>query len=440
MQCNWRQNWMLWLTALLLLLLLQLDESVAAAKSQKRRRHKAHHVKLERHDHEHHEKSLSNLQFEMLALRTKLKLKSNETVSQSQSTTSVNGVSTPRVPLGNAYNTEYFGTIQIGSQQTFKVLFDTASSNLWVPSVKCPTNNCTNMERYNSSLSSSYQANGTAFEIQYASHNNQPTILEGFLSTDTVTIAGLAIKGQTFAEITALPSGVFSRANFDGIFGLGFQEISIDDVTPPMYKLVEQDLITQPTFSIYLNRNNTGTIDPSGGKLLLGPSDPTLYSGCLTYVPLSVVGYWQFTTGSIQLGESSNNKLCSNCETILDVGTSLIVAPLPALKRINALLGITEADKRDGVYTIDCARIPSLPSLTLNIGRHDFTLKASDYVVQYKSTCVSGFTSLDDGSTELSDDRGTDYSTLWVLGDVFMGPFYLEFDLGYKRIGIAPKI
>ncbi|KAH8263352.1 hypothetical protein KR044_007684 [Drosophila immigrans] len=424
--------------SLLLLLLLQLHEA-GATKSPRRRRHRAHHVKLERRDHDHHEKSLSSLQFEMMALRTKLQVKSSEkeseSVAQAQSTVD-KGVS---ATLGNAYNTEYFGTIQIGSRQSFRVLFDTASSNLWVPSVQCPANNCSNMERYDSSLSSSFVANGSPFAIQYATRNNQATILKGFLSTDTVTIAGLSIKQQTFAEITSLPPAVFSRANFDGIFGLGFREIAVGDVTPPLYKLTEQNLITQPTFSIYLNRNNTGTIDAaSGGRLLLGPSDPTLYSGCLTYVPLSAVGYWQFTTASIVLG--GELALCHNCETIIDVGTSLIVAPLPALKKINALLGIGEADKRDGVYTVDCRRVAKLPSITFNIGRTDFTLTAANYVVQYKSTCVSGFTSLDDGSAELSDDRGTDYGNLWVLGDVFMGPFYLEFDLGYKRIGIAPKI
>jgi len=288
------------------------------------------------------------------------------------------------------------------------------------------------MQRFDSSQSSSFVANGTAFEIQYATKNNQPTILKGFLSTDDVEIAGLRIKGQTFAEITSLPPGVFNRANFDGILGLGFPNIAIGDVTPPFYKLIEQDLISQPTFSLYLNRNNTGVIDSSGGKLLLGASDPTLYSGCLTYVPLSKVGYWQFTTTSIVLGQ--DNTLCSNCETIIDVGTSLIVTPRAVLMKINSLLGITEADKRDGVYTLSCSRLKSLPNLTFNIGRTDFVLTPSDYVVQFKTTCVSGFTSLDDGSSELTDASGNDYSSLWIFGDVFIGPFYIEFDVGYKRV------
>ncbi|SPP79960.1 procardosin-B-like [Drosophila guanche] len=391
---------------------------LASAEARRSRRKGIHRVELQRDTDQR--KILRNLGQQSRVIGSKLGL----VTTTAEVTSAKSGV--PTETLTNFFNTEYYGKVSIGGQ-SFGVLFDTASANLWVPSVKCTQQVCRQHQRYNSSRSKTYVANGSAFEIQYATRE-EAVILQGFLSTDKLKIAGLSIQNQTFAEITSMPESVFNRSNFDGIFGLGFRSISIGDVNPPLFNLYEQGLIDEPLFSLILNRNAS---EPSnGGKLLLGGSDPTLYSGCLTYVPLSNVGYWQITLASISL--DSQSELCANCEAIIDAGTSLIVVPSATLATINRRFGITAADKRDGVYTISCDKVSSLPDLTFNIGRRDFSLPASSYILNYSGTCVSGFISLPDG--------GNDLANLWVLGDVFLGPFYIEFDMEYKRIAIAPKL
>lgn len=323
-----------------------------------------------------------------------------------------------REALSNYMNMQYYGSITIGTPpQDFVVLFDSGSSNLWVPSSTCPTSNtaCQDHNKYDSSASSTYVANGESFSIQYGTGS-----LTGLLSTDTVAVNGYTITGQTFAEAINEPGTTFVDSNFDGIFGMAYESLAVDGVVPPFYNMWSQGLVDADVFSFYLTSDGTAT---AGGELIFGGSDSTYYTGDLTYVPVSSQGYWQFEMTSASI---SGVSVCSDCQAIADTGTSLIVAPEDAYLSLNEYIGGQAND--DGQYYVDCSTVSSLPDVSFVIGGTTFTLSPSQYIVDVTDDgttyCMSSFTYL-----------GTDF---WILGDVFIGAYYTEFDLGNNRVGFAP--
>uniref|UniRef100_A0A8C4LID4 Pepsin A n=1 Tax=Equus asinus TaxID=9793 RepID=A0A8C4LID4_EQUAS len=79
---------------------------------------------------------------------------------------------------------EYFGTISIGTPpQEFTVIFDTGSSNLWVPSIYCSSLACSDHNRFNPEDSSTYRATSESVSITYGTGS-----MTGVLGYDTVRV------------------------------------------------------------------------------------------------------------------------------------------------------------------------------------------------------------------------------------------------------------
>lgn len=135
-------------------------------------------------------------------------------------------------------------------------------------------------------------------------------------------------------------------------------------------------------------------------------------------------GYWQFKMDSVLVRENTMQKravVCqSGCNAIADTGTSLIVGPSGDMDEINAAIG--GLPNGDGSYSLECKG--SYPDVTLTIGGRSFVLQSKDYTLQFDDgSCLSGFS----GGSE----------NLWILGDVFIGPYYTVFDGQNDRVGFA---
>ena len=145
--------------------------------------------------------------------------------------------------------------------------------------------------------------------------------MEGFVSSDTLTIGDIHVKGQDFAEATKEPGLAFAFGRFDGILGMGWDSISVDGMVTPFKNMVDQKLIDEPVFAFYL----TGEGEGDDSEVVFGGVDKSHYTGDVTYLPLRRKAYWEVDLDSIALGDESAD--FENTGAILDTGTSLIVLP-----------------------------------------------------------------------------------------------------------------
>ncbi|CAH8256648.1 unnamed protein product [Arabidopsis lyrata] len=283
------------------------------------------------------------------ASRVIRKLKHSQRLTNYPSFATLGGDSSnqDQVILKNYLDAQYYGVIGIGTpSQEFEVIFDTGSSNLWVPSSKCYLSlACYLHPKYKSTKSKTYIKNGKTCTITYGSGS-----ISGFFSEDNVKVGDLVVKNQEFIEATREGSLTFLLAKFDGLLGLGFQEISVGNAVPVWYNMVDQGLVRDKVFSFWLNRDTEAEV---GGEIVFGGVDPAHFKGKHTYVPVTRKGYWQFNMGDIFVGSNSTGFCEQGCDAIMDSGTSLLAGPTTVIAQINHAIGA------EGIVSAECKDVVS---------------------------------------------------------------------------------
>jgi len=314
------------------------------------------------------------------------------------------------VVIQDYQNGQYYGEITVGTPgQKEMMIFDTGSANLWVPN-KRPWFTSHNI--YDHSKSSTYVANGTTFKIQYGSGP-----VSGYYSKDSFTVGPFTVKDYTFAEVD-VTSGLglgYRLGKFDGILGLGWDAISVDGVPTPMNALVASGQLSESVFGFYLANS-------APGELVFGGVDSKHYTGDFTYVPLSSKTYWEVELQGVKLGESS---MSTTKKAIIDSGTSLLAGPTSEISAIAEKMGAKSIMGKE--WSVDCNA--TLPDISFTLDGNDFKLEKADLILAAEgSTCILGMMGLDVPAPN---------GPLWILGDVFMRKYYVEFDWDKARVGIA---
>lgn len=230
---------------------------------------------------------------------------------------------------GTSEDAAYYGPVVVGADdgnpQTFELIFDTGSSDIWVPGADCGIlDGCVHP------LDPKYDGGGTALgtntSIEYGSGST-----EGANYIDDVTVAGLTSPNQTFFAVYSAYG--FEEIDADGICGMAFTSIAQDNGTTFFENLIAEGAVDTNEFGVYLGRIASGTEDDS--ELALGGRDSAKYSGDFTTVPVSSETYWQVALDKV-LVNGKTGGINTPGQAAIDTGTTTIVAPTTAAKEIMA--------------------------------------------------------------------------------------------------------
>ncbi|KAK1933598.1 Cathepsin E [Phytophthora citrophthora] len=189
-----------------------------------------------------------------------------------------------RIPLENYDQMQFFGSIGVGSPpQRFQVIFDTGSSDIWLPETTCT--DCAGSRRYDAAVSRSHEPLNEPFRLEYGSGNATGRIVREQISLYDTQDDALTLNRVHMGSASKTTKRL-QRFQADGIVGLGLEALAL--ITKP--SLIRSDPRLQ-RFSIYINPL-PGALPPA--QLIFGGVDDSLPIVHMPQTNRSQVSWYHF--------------------------------------------------------------------------------------------------------------------------------------------------
>jgi len=313
----------------------------------------------------------------------------------------------------------YFSTVKVGTpQQKFKVVFDTGSANLLVPSSECSSSPCYSHNRFKA------RASSTVRTVKCDGQEGQPSnserlrinfgtgYIQGRCYEDDICIGTACMRGSFVAAVSET-TRPWSEFSFDGILGLSPTKMAQGPAFSLLHRLVEDQVLKQPLFSVFLSN-----ADDEPSDVTFGAVRPERMASELFWAPISLRnGYWEVTISDITVGGQPRG-LCKNCGVAVDTGTSQLAGPSWLISELTRILDVQS----------DCSNFDTLPSLGFIVEGHSLTLSPHDYVDYSRDYCEVALMQLD-----LPPPK----ENLFVFGIPFLQRYYSVYDFANDRVGFA---
>jgi hypothetical protein len=180
----------------------------------------------------------------------------------------------------------WMGPISVGTPAVeFNVIFDTGCGDLFLATIGYESGLVQTL--YNPFRSYTALPLSRNFDIHFIGGSRA----SGRLWTDTVRIGHLTAIKQTLGAASEWNKADENPA--DGLIGLGFQSVIMDNAVPVFQNLVDQ---LQTDFSIFAMKLAEGD-----GVLTLGGMTKKFYKGAITYVDVIDPGRWIIKCDSLSV-------------------------------------------------------------------------------------------------------------------------------------------
>ncbi|KAF9955179.1 hypothetical protein BGZ72_003951 [Mortierella alpina] len=314
------------------------------------------------------------------------------------------------------------GTIAFGTPaQNFTMVFDSGSSDMWVPSQACSTPVCLTLMRFNHTASSTYHVEAKPLDVKYGDGSH----VSGTTGVDRMLISGNTIANQSFGMATVDDSTI-AKKGVEGVVGLGFGRVAnVKGFTTVVETMLARKMIVQPIVSIWLGRQRMGGANEgSGGAVIFGGVDTTKYVGNFTWAPITDKNAWKIRFDAVSL---AGKNLDLSGDALIDSGTSLIIVPAKVASYYHGLIpGALEVPQVGWILPCNT----SIGDLNFTIGGQQFKVPAEEQVVLFR---IPGYAEYCKSAVEASAYADTE----WILGASFLKNVYSVFDYRSLAVGFA---
>ncbi|KAG0166526.1 Vacuolar protease A [Apophysomyces sp. BC1034] len=355
---------------------------------------------------------------------------------------SSSGSVTPLLDDRNMY--ELGVSITIGTPpKDFLLLFDTGSSDTWVPSSQCTTKDgCISNSHYIPSESSTYSPTNYVFNITYGSGSNL-----GQYFVDTLSVANITIPKQVLASANNVVGSLANQTGdtiLEGIFGAGYPLNTAmysqyqKTYTPVPLSLWNAKLIPAPVFSVFVGYSQQ---TPWSGEVVFGGYDKSKIRGDVMYTnvayyrkPFNYIS-WTVFLSKFEFESAEGTRLLNGENPfpfLIDTGTNVVVMPSAYADEFAKIIA-PDFNNINDTYEVNCSYQNSTQLVKLYFPSS--TSQQSFFI----SLPVSHFVEKGTDGTCFLIIQPSKYNN-YVLGNMFLRHFITVFDFGSNRIGFGPLL